>query len=62
MPKMANDQASLAIQEIVNEYIGLKSWFYQQQIAPYLPELANHVLNELAKRGIQLTQDKPKAK
>lgn len=55
MPKMANDQAAALIQKIVHDYIGLQSWFYQQQIDPYLPQLSTHVLNELAKHGISLT-------
>lgn len=60
MAKLANDQAAALIQQIVHDYIGTQSWFYQQQIDPYLPAVSMQILSELAKKGISLVTAEPK--
>ena len=50
---------SQTIVEILDEYIASKSEFYHIEIQPYLPELAQHLITELAKRNIKIEQEQP---
>ncbi len=56
--KLSDAEVSDFIQKSIDAYVAAQSWFYEEQIKPYLPAIAQHILDEMKRRHIHVETDK----
>lgn len=56
--KLSDAEVAAFVQAVIHEYVASVNWFYADQIKPYLPTLAAHVLQRMKEKQVHLTTDK----
>ncbi len=56
--KLNDVEVSNFLQQAIDGYVASQSWFYEEQIKPYLPAIAAHIIAEMKKKHMHVGTDK----
>lgn len=62
MLPVKEEDVKARIMNAIDTYVGLQSWFYAEQVRPYLSAIADAVIADLKKSGVGFHKLEPPAK